>query len=396
MPQKNALAQSDLFQQLFDHHSDGICIVDEAGRFLYANASLLAMLEYTREEILQITWGQLMAGEAGNRSILPIQHKKGHFVHVKLASIPLEQGSLFRIENMSRYREHRKELLDAQEMFSFLSEKSQNIISSISADGVFTYISPTVQALLGYTPAEVVGQSAASFNHPETNKKLREHRGSLFVDQNTVKFTGLVRHKNGGYRWYETTVEYIRDESGEIIQSIGVGWDITDRKEAEETILHLAFHDSLTDLPNRRLFIDKVNARLKGAAHELHALLLIDLDGFKAINDRFGHDRGDVVLIEVAHRLTTAIGDKESVARWGGDEFTIILTCMKSKTDLTILIERVKEAIAEPFRIAGHTHILSASIGFAYLREDGDSVEALIRHADAAMYKSKREAKKET
>ncbi|RIX47248.1 diguanylate cyclase [Paenibacillus nanensis] len=396
MPQKNAIAQPDLFQQLFDHHSDGICIVDEKGHFLYANVSLLAMLGYTREEISQLTWEQLLAGEAASRSILPMQHQKGHPVYVKLASIPLEHGSLFRIEKVSRYREHRKELIDAQEMFSFLSEKSQNIISSISADGVFTYVSPTVQALLGYTPAEVVGQTAASFNHPETNKKLLEHRSSLFVDQNTVKFTGLVRHKNGGYRWYETTVEYIRDESGDIIQSIGVGWDITDRKEAEETILHLAFHDSLTDLPNRRLFIDKVNARLKGAANELHALLLIDLDGFKAINDRFGHDRGDVVLIEVAHRLTAAIGDKECVARWGGDEFTILLTSMNSKTDLTILIERVKEAIAEPFRIAGHTHVLSASIGFSYFREDGDSVEALIRHADAAMYRSKREAKIET
>ncbi|QRG65892.1 PAS domain-containing protein [Brevibacillus choshinensis] len=100
----------------------------------------------------------------------------------------------------------------------FISEKSQNIISSFSADGVFTYISPTVRTLLGYTPEEVIGKPAVAFNHPDDNKKLLESRSSVRIDQDTVRFTGRVRHKNGGYRWYETTVEFIRDRSGEIMQ----------------------------------------------------------------------------------------------------------------------------------------------------------------------------------
>lgn len=143
---------------------------------------------YTYKEILQTSLDQLINSSGVNSgSKLAIQHKRGYMVYVRLTSIPLEMGSFIRLEDITQEVEQSKELLDIQEMFSLLSEKSQNIISSISADGLFTYISPTVQALLGYTPEEVVGKPAASFNHPDTNKKFLEHRNSLFIDQDTVR-----------------------------------------------------------------------------------------------------------------------------------------------------------------------------------------------------------------
>ncbi|WP_462409903.1 PAS domain-containing protein [Neobacillus sp. Marseille-QA0830] len=286
-----------------------------------------------------------------------------------------------------------QEISDIQQMFSLISEKSLNIISSISADGVFTYISPNVKALLGYTPDEVVGKPAASFNHPGTNTKFLEHRDSLYVDQDTVRFTGQVRHKNGEYRWYETTAQYIRNHSGDIIQTIGVGQDITDRKETDETIAYYAYHDSETKLPNRRLFKRRLRLLLEESKSECHGLMLLDLDGFKHVNDTFGHDIGDQLLIEAAKRLTFAVGDKGFAARWGGDEFTVFQADVKCRADFTSLVERIKEVISEPFKISGHTICIAASIGVAFSQEDGETVEELIKNADSAMYRAKNQAK---
>lgn len=339
MLQKNVFEQPDAFQYFFENHPDGICIVDVDGLILNVNASTLNMFGYTREEIIQTSLVQLWDWPGAKRSKfdanvearfeLAIQHKKGYLVYVRLTHVPLVSarqkiGSFITFTDITQQREQSKKLSDIQEMFLFISEKSQNIISSFSAEGIFTYISPTVKVLLGYTPEEVIGQPSTAFNHPDDNKKLLDYRNTLFIDQQTVRFTGRVRHKNGEYRWFETTVEFIRDQSGDIMQQICVGRDITDRKAAEETIAHLAYHDTLTDLPNRRLFERRVQHFLEEFKHELHGLLLLDLDGFKYVNDTFGHEIGDLLLIEVAKRLKHAVGDNGMVARWGGDEFTVI------------------------------------------------------------------------
>lgn len=283
-----------------------------------------------------------------------------------------------------------KEISDIQQMFSLISEKSLNVISSISAGGVFTYISPNVVALLGYTPKEVIGKRATSFNHPETNKKFLEHRNSLSIDQDTVRFTSRIRHKSGEYRWFETTAQFIRNQSGDIIQTIGVGQDITERKETEKKIAYLAYHDSETELPNRRLFRQRLNLLLEESTDEMHGLMLLDLDGFKNVNDTFGHEIGDQLLVEAAKRLSSAVGNKGFVARWGGDEFTILQPNIENRADFTSLVESIKQVISEPFIIAGNTIFITASIGVAFAQEDEKSVEVLINNADAAMYSAKK------
>ncbi|GMA65146.1 PAS domain S-box protein [Alicyclobacillus fastidiosus] len=287
------LTQPGMFQYFFDNHPDGICIVDSEGRFLDANQSALNISGYAYEEFVQKSMNEFLeyGGDSQTRYDLNstepteflIRHRMGHLVYVRIAGIPLiivgqRMGTFVILEDITQQREQRKELLGIQEMFSFISEKSENIISSFSADGVFTYISPTVKALLGYTPEEVIGKPAVAFNHPDDNEALLKLRNSLTPNQDMDRFIGRVRHKNGKYRWYETTAQYVRDKYGKIIQTIGVGRDITDRKEAEETIAYLAYHDPLTDLPNRRLFMERVNHVLAESKQELHSLMLLDLE----------------------------------------------------------------------------------------------------------------------
>ncbi|MFB5188729.1 sensor domain-containing protein [Alicyclobacillus fastidiosus] len=399
------LAQPGMFQYFFDNHPDGICIVDSEGYVLDANQSALHISGYAYDEIVEKAMNELLGyvGDAQTRpdlnfsepTELYFRHRMGHMVYVRVASIPVvvdgrKMGMFIEFEDITEQREQRQELLDIQEMFSFIAEKSQNIISAFSPNGVFTYISPTVKALLGYTPEEVIGKPAAAFNHPDDNEELRKFHNLRSSGQSLDRFTGRVRHKNGEYRWYETTAQYIRNESGQIIQTIGVGRDITDRKQAEETIAYLAYHDTLTDLPNRRLFMKRARFALEESQQGRHSLMLLDLDGFKYVNDTFGHDIGDQLLIEVAKRLTDVIGDNDIVARLGGDEFTILQTHIEQMDDWTRFIERIKDVIAEPISIEGHILRVNASIGVALYPSDGTEVETLMRNADVAMYRSKK------
>ncbi|WP_180955409.1 PAS domain S-box protein [Peribacillus deserti] len=190
-------------------------------------------------------------------------------------------------------------MVNKQELFSFISEKSQNIISILSADGVFTYISPTVEALLGYSPHEVIGKPAASFNPPDTNREWQDYRNSLFIDKNTFRFIGRVRHKNGDYRWYETTTEIIRDPSGNIIQTINVGRDITDRKQAEEELASLVKELSSPVIPvidgilvipligkfNRERMSDLIHTALTHVSNGKADTLLLDVTGYTHADD---------------------------------------------------------------------------------------------------------------
>ncbi|WP_409295367.1 PAS domain S-box protein [Peribacillus sp. SCS-26] len=190
-------------------------------------------------------------------------------------------------------------MVNIQELFSFISEKSQNIISILSADGVFTYISPTVKNLLGYSADEVIGKPAASFNPPDTNRDWQDYRDSLFIDTNTFRFTGRVRHKNGDYRWYETTAEVIRDRSGNIIQTICVGRDITDRKQAEEELASLVkelsspvipIFDGILVIPligkfTRERMSDLIHTALTHASNGKADTLLLDVTGYTYEDD---------------------------------------------------------------------------------------------------------------
>lgn len=406
MTQRNLLEVSGTFQHFFENHPDSMFVIDADNRVVAANAAAVVTFEYTLDELLETTWLELLNRSdpapcnffrelnSKDRPEVAIRHKLGHFVYVRVTCMPLvsngqEIGKLISLEDFSEQREQRKDLSGIQEMLVFITEKSQNIISSLSADGVFTYISPNVEALLGYSPSEVIGQPSAIFNHPETNAELLQYRTRLNDVQETERFTGRLRHKNGEYRWYETTVQYIRDATGQVLQTIGVGRDITDRKEAEEKIAYLAYHDILTGLPNRRLFTQHMNHAIAKPAGALHSLMLLDLDEFKYVNDTFGHEVGDLLLVEIAKRLSLVVGNAGFVARLGGDEFTILHESPQSRVDSDCLRKRIEAVIAEPVMIGDSRIHMHASIGIAWFPEDGDSVEALMKCADRSMYAAK-------
>jgi diguanylate cyclase (GGDEF)-like protein/PAS domain S-box-containing protein len=201
----------------------------------------------------------------------------------------------------------------------------------------------------------------------------------------------MYRH-DGTTFWAEVTTSFIRDAKGDATGILGITRDITKRKAAEENLVYLAYHDALTGLANRKAFIEKLEKEVLYAKRYKTslALMFLDLDGFKAVNDTHGHEVGDHLLVAVGQRLTTILRETDFIARLGGDEFTIILA-NPEKNDTTRVAIRIQQALSRPYKIHEKTidHV-SASIGIAQFQADGKDTSSLIRSADAAMYQAKR------
>ncbi len=257
------------------------------------------------------------------------------------------------------------------------------------------YYSIRWKSMLGLEEQEV-GSSLTDWLdrvHPADRESL-EAKLTAHINGKSTQFESeyRIRHKDGAYRWVLSRGLAVRDENGTATRMVGSQTDITARKTAEEQLLFDAFHDALTGLPNRALFMDRLEHVIASArrhASYLYAVLFVDLDRFKVINDSMGHGVGDLLLIEVGQRIKSCIRPGDTVARLGGDEFAVLLEDISSADDAEEITRRVEQALAEPFHIQGHEIITSQSIGVALKSERYEWPEQILRDADIAMYQAK-------
>jgi diguanylate cyclase (GGDEF)-like protein/PAS domain S-box-containing protein len=257
------------------------------------------------------------------------------------------------------------------------------------------FYSPRWKAMLGFAEDEIGGSPFQWLNrvHPEDVERLKAE-----IDAHVAGLTPQLEdehrvfHKDGAYRWVLCRGVAVRDAEGKAYRIAGSLTDITERKLAEEQLLHDAFHDTLTTLPNRALFIDLL-ARSLGRAQRRadyrFAVLVIDLDRFKVINDSLGHTVGDELLQALTRRIARCVRPGDTVARLGGDEFTILLDDIGSASDATRVADRIQHELSQPFRLSGREVFTSASIGIALSATGYDRAEDLLRDADIAMYRAK-------
>ncbi|MBI4123513.1 MAG: GGDEF domain-containing protein, partial [Betaproteobacteria bacterium] len=192
-------------------------------------------------------------------------------------------------------------------------------------------------------------------------------------------------------QWLAARGVPMSDAAGRVYRMIGVSQDISARKAREEAVRFLAYHDSLTGLPNRRLLDDRLAQAIHLAQrrHRKLAVMLIDLDDFKQVNDSLGHRAGDAVLREVAQRLALCVRKADTLARHGGDEFVIVVSDVQAEADCQLVAEKVLRSLAPQFRVEGRALALGASIGISLFPSDAGDGDALLRNADAAMYRAK-------
>lgn len=257
------------------------------------------------------------------------------------------------------------------------------------------YFSPRCKSMLGYESNEIGNSLEECFKrvHPDDIEQLKAAL-SAHLEGVTPHFENEHRrlHKDGSYRWILCRGLAVRDVDGKPYRIAGSQTDITDRKQAEEQLRHNAFYDALTQLPNRVLFMDKLShaiARAKQSDNYLFAVLFLDLDRFKVINDSLGHLVGDQLLIAIARRVETCLRAGDTFARLGGDEFTILLDNIHDVEDAIQVSDRILQELTLPFNLNGHEVFTTASIGIALSTTNYDQPEDLLRDADTTMYRAK-------
>ena len=298
-------------------------------------------------------------------------------------------GEIF-INALQRNRVERA-LRESEARYRLMAENSTDIISRTTTSGVVLYASDAVRRLLGYDPAELTGKSIYEFMHPDDREETR-HLSFLINETTPTTYTYRLIKKNSAAVWFETTSRAVRNPlTKEVDEFISVSRDITERKIVEEQIEHQAYHDALTGLPNRRLFRDRLTVALAHARRmdAPLAVVFLDLDRFKDVNDSLGHSFGDELLKAIAIRLKSALRQEDSIARMGGDEFTILIANLKAPNDAAKIAQKILEVVAQPLRIEGTEIFITTSVGIALFPNDGDTAEALLKNADHAMYRAK-------
>jgi diguanylate cyclase (GGDEF)-like protein/PAS domain S-box-containing protein len=283
-------------------------------------------------------------------------------------------------------------LRESEARYRLMAENSTDMISRTSLRGKLLYVSDAVRRLLGYEPAELLGQSVFTFIHPDDHHIVR--RGTVAVERQHTPATFSYRAigRDGTQLWFETTSRAIVDDAtGAIGEIISVSRDISERRMVEEQIEFQAYHDALTGLPNRLLFRDRLTVALAHAKrqHTPVAVMFLDLDRFKYVNDTLGHSRGDELLRAVADRLRASLREEDTIARMGGDEFTVLLADLSSSDDAAAIAQKLLQAVAAPLQVEGQELYVTTSIGIALYPGDGDGAEALLKNADGAMYRAK-------
>jgi len=257
-------------------------------------------------------------------------------------------------------------------------------------DGRWLKINSSFSQTFGF--AELSGLSFRDIVHPEELETIEAQIEKLF-ERETATYQAEHRfiHEEGLVLWVSLSVTYIRNTGGEQGYLIFQFQNITEQKLTEEKLLRSALHDPLTDLPNRALFLDHLNLAIERSRRrrtQSFALLFLDLDGFKGINDRLGHLSGDDLLIEVAGRLKACLRASDTCARLGGDEFTIVLDDLNDREESILIVQRIQNALGRPFLLNANEVHVTASIGIAFGRHD-QSAEAILQDADTAMYRAK-------
>lgn len=297
-------------------------------------------------------------------------------------------------QDISDRKRLESELRVAVERYRLLVERVPAVVyvAEPGADGPWPYVSPQIEGMLGFTAQEWLADPGLWFRqvHPEDQEiALGEEERTLLGGTGGEIFSATyrLRHRNGTTVWVRDDAIMLRDQEGHATFQ-GVLVDVTREKRLEERLEHQAFHDPLTELPNRQLFHDRVGHALERRQTGQVAVLFIDLDDFKMVNDSFGHASGDEVLVAAAHRLQTCARAGDTVARLGGDEFALLVDDVTA-AQVTAFADRVLDALSEPpVEFSGHTTTLGASIGIA-VAGPGETSETLLRNADLAMYEAK-------
>lgn len=393
------------YRQLIEMIPEGI-IVHRDGRVLYANAiarSTIGETDMHHESIFQFIAPEhherilkrleaLRLGDPVDDTELTLVTHGGQRLHMDITSLVIDyEGTtavLTVLRDVTEKREMEEALRQSETQYRLITENMSDLVCMLEPDGTVRYASPSHLHVLGYTPSFYEGKNTLDFIHP---RDVASTRQTLQTITAASPLTLEFRHANddGRWIWLETKIQAIYSDTGTLLHYLTVTREIMQRKVVEKQLRHLAYHDTLTDLPNRRYFLAYLDESLSRIEEEAEALaiLSLDLDRFKWVNDTLGHDIGDELLRQFAHRLTDVLRKQDVIARFGGDEF-IVLIRYNDPIAPRRVAEKLLVALEQPWQIETHAFVTTSSIGIASC-DGAVSPKQLLKRADIALYKAK-------
>src|SRR5216683_1633227 len=304
----------------------------------------------------------------------------------------------------------RRRLAERDQLFQLITENAADMIAVVDETGRRIYNSPAYQHVLGYSAEELQTTSSIEQIHPDDRARVLEAGRKARSTGQGQRLEYRIQHKDGSWRILESTANVVPNRKGETEKLVIVNRDISERKRAEDMLAHSSFHDGLTNLPNRALFLDRLQrafALSKRHQDYKFAVLFIDIDEFKVFNDSLGHTVGDEVLVQVGKRLTASLREVDTIsrpqlnesprddtlARIGGDEYTVLLEDIRNASDGIRVAERLQGRLAAPFSVHGYEIVVTASVGIALSTAACAHAEDLLRDANIAMYRAKQTGK---
>ena len=301
-------------------------------------------------------------------------------------------GRVYSFRDITARKNMEENLRKSEERYRTIIENIEEGYYEVDLAGNYSFLNEAGLNIFGYLRAEIIGFNNEKFTDEENNIKISEIFKTVYAaGYSSSGCRWEIIRKDGQRRHVESSISLIRDATGEPTGFRGIIRDVTEKKKAEETIQHMAYHDFLTGLPNRFLFTDRLNVALAQARrHQVKiGLMMLDLDNFKEINDVLGHDTGDILLREVGKELVGLVREGDTAARVGGDEFTLLLHNIADNKDVAVIATKVLEVYQNPFNCNGHKLYITPSIGIAIYPDHGLDMSSLLSHADQAMYLAK-------
>ena len=402
--------ERETFSSILENSPGGVMLVGSLGKLDYVNPEFTNITGYTVEDVTDgRQWFQKaypdpeyrrflidewkkdeLLGRRGKSVELKVVCKGGQVKNINFRSTHMEDGSSVTVlSDVTELRKAEIARIESEERFSSLFESSRDAIYIATGRGSFIDINQAFVELFGYTKDETLKLNAKiAYVTSEDRERLKQ---AVKKDDFIRDFEIRLKKKDGTVMDCLLSVTCKRDKKGKIAQYQGIVHDITERKRTEEAIRYMAFHDALTGLPNRALFNDRLVMSIAHAERfdEKVAVMMLDLDKFKDVNDTYGHSVGDLLLKAVAEKLGRQTRKGDTIARMGGDEFMLIFADLKQTDDIHAIVEKILEDFQAPVAIDGLTLSITTSIGIAVYPEHGVDIDTLVKNADIAMYSVK-------
>lgn len=398
---------------LMGSQSIGIALIDRQGRLLYTNACWSQLLGYSLHDSANLTMQQITHPADWPQSAINLQqllsgehlschqekrylNAQGEVIWVDLYVSPVldEQQQIDCLVSIFIDISARKQAESRLSLLSNAVEQARNAIWITNPEGTIEYVNPRFCQTTGYSPQQIQGQPLSMLRAPGLAANQPEQMMSQLLSGQSWYGEFCNRRKNAEQYWSVENISPVRDGQGQIGHFVYVGDDVTEQRQIQRNLDKLVFYDALTGLENRKLFKERLQYHLQRLLPgQQLALMFLDLDQFKRINDSLGHDTGDQLLQQVAQRLQACIRDSDSLARLGGDEFTLLLTEADSREAVAQVAAKVLDALAQPFFTEDQEIRIGASIGITMAPDDGRDASALSKNADLAMYHAKEQGR---